>query len=117
MLLEALDDFMLKILIGCAFVQIAAEISFALTIDDPDEKAEKLSHSWIDGSAILIAVAVVSGVGAWSDYQKEGEFLKKQQIEENTKVVSILSLFYVTGFLYSNNSITSVTKFYSNLNF
>lgn len=58
---------------------------------------EKLTHNdddpnaapwYVDGVAIWLAVAVVSLVTAISDYQKEGEFLKKQMIEENSKVVS-----------------------------
>lgn len=68
MLLEALDDFMLKILIGCAIFQLIIEMSTA--------SPEDLSHAWIEGFAILLAVAVVSLVGAGSDYKKEGQFLK-----------------------------------------
>ena len=69
MLLEALDDFMLKILIGCAIFQLVIELSTATE--------EELSHAWIEGFAILLAVAVVSLVGATSDYKKEGQFLKQ----------------------------------------
>lgn len=64
MLLEALDDFMLKILIGCAIFQLVIEMSTA--------SKEELAHAWIEGFAILLAVAVVSLVGAGSDYKKEG---------------------------------------------
>lgn len=49
---------------------------------------EDLSHAWIEGFAILLAVAVVSLVGAGSDYKKEGQFLKQQQIAEDSKIVS-----------------------------
>jgi len=34
------------------------------------------AHAWIEGAGILIAVAIVSGVTAWSDYTKEQQFLK-----------------------------------------
>ena len=64
LLLGALDDFMLKILIGCAIFQLVIEMSTATE--------EELSHAWIEGFAILLAVAVVSLVGAGSDYKKEG---------------------------------------------
>lgn len=64
MLKEALDDFMLKILIGCAIFQLIIEMSTA--------SAEDLGHAWIEGFAILLAVAVVSLVGAGSDFKKEG---------------------------------------------
>lgn len=82
MLLEALDDFMLKILIGCAIFQLIIEMSTA--------SKEDLAHAWIEGFAILLAVAVVSLVGAGSDYKKEGQFLKQQEIAEEAKVVGIL---------------------------
>ena len=64
MLKEALDDFMLKILIGCAVFQLIIEMSTA--------SKEDLGHAWIEGFAILLAVAVVSLVGAGSDFKKEG---------------------------------------------
>lgn len=82
MLKEALDDFMLKILIGCAVFQLIIEMSTA----DPED----LGHAWIEGFAILLAVAVVSLVGAGSDYKKEGQFLTQQQIAEDTKIVSTI---------------------------
>jgi len=63
-LLAALDDFMLKILIVCAIFSIVVEMSFA----SPEERGS----AWIEGTAILLAVALVSGVTAWSDYKKEG---------------------------------------------
>jgi len=79
LLLTALDDFMLKILIVCAIFSIVVEMSFA--------KPEERSKAWVEGTAILLAVALVSGVTAWSDYKKEGQFLKTQQLEENSKTV------------------------------
>ena len=82
LLLGALDDIMLKILMACAIVGMLMEY-YAHNSDDPN------ALPWyLDGLAIWLAVAVVSLVTAISDYQKEGEFLKKQLIEENSKVVS-----------------------------
>lgn len=63
-LIEALNDFMLKILIGCAIFSIIVDTSFA--------NKETIAHAWVDGTAILFAVAVVSIVTAWSNYKKEG---------------------------------------------
>lgn len=84
LLLGALDDIMLKILMACAIVGMIMEY-LAHNNDDPN------AVPWyIDGVAIWMAVAVVSLVTAVSDYQKEGEFLKKQLIEENSKVVTVL---------------------------
>jgi hypothetical protein len=68
LLLAALDDFMLKILIVCAIFSIVVDMSFA--------KPEHRKFAWIEGTAILFAVAVVSGVTAWSDWKKEAQFLK-----------------------------------------
>lgn len=81
MLKAALDDFMLKILIGCAIFQLVIELSTA--------SAEDLGHAWIEGFAILLAVAVVSLVGAGSDYKKEGQFLKQQELAERAKNVTM----------------------------
>jgi hypothetical protein len=44
---------------------------------------------YVEGVAIWMAIAVVSLVTAISDFQKEGEFLKKQMIEYNGKVVTL----------------------------
>lgn len=87
MLCAALDDFMLKILIGCAIFSIIVEMAFA-------ETPEKRKTAWIEGFAILFAVAVVSVVSAWSDYKKEGQFLKQQMLEEHSKIVSLVRYLY-----------------------
>jgi len=68
MLLAVLDDIMLKILMVCAVV--------SMTVDYITHK-EGGAPWYVEGVAIWSAVAVVSLVGAISDYQKEGEFLKK----------------------------------------
>ena len=76
---------MLKILIVCAIFSIVVDMSFAT----PAQRA----YAWIEGTAILFAVAVVSGVTAWSDYEKEGQFLEQQLLEEKSKIVSKKSNF------------------------
>lgn len=82
LLLAALDDFMLKLLLVCAVFSITVDMSFAT----PAER----SHAWIEGTAIIFAVAVVSLVGAWSDYKKEGQFLEQQKVDENSKTVWVM---------------------------
>lgn len=89
LLLGALDDIMLKILMICAIV--------SMTVDYIMHK-EGGNPWYVEGLAIWFAVAVVSLVTAISDYQKEGEFLKKQLIEENSKVVSIEFQFHFFSF-------------------
>ena len=80
LLYGALDDIMLKILMACAIVSMVVDYAMHKEGGNP---------WYVEGLAIWFAVAVVSLVTAISDYQKEGEFLKKQLIEENSKVVSI----------------------------
>lgn len=81
LLLGALDDVMLKILMACAIV--------SMVVDYNMHKPGGVEW-YVEGLAIWAAVAVVSLVTAISDYQKEGEFLKKQLIEENSKVVTLI---------------------------
>ena len=83
---------MLKILMACAIV--------SMVVDYNMHKPGGVEW-YVEGLAIWAAVAVVSLVTAVSDYQKEGEFLKKQLIEENSKVVSIhfsISKFSISSF-------------------
>jgi magnesium-transporting ATPase (P-type) len=76
MVLAALDDLMLKVLLVCAVFSIVVDMSFAAGESDPIKREQKLKTGWIEGFAILTAVAVVSLFGAWSDYNKEKQFLK-----------------------------------------
>ena len=68
LLIGALDDIMLKILMVCAIVSM---------IVDGYMHKEGGAPWYVEGVAIWLAIAVVSLVTAISDYQKEGEFLKK----------------------------------------
>jgi magnesium-transporting ATPase (P-type) len=74
-----LDDFMLRLLLVCAVVEIAVEVGFA--------DAEERRTAWIEGVAIFIAVFVVAGVGSWNDWQKEQQFLKLQAESDRENVV------------------------------
>lgn len=58
-----MDDFMLKILIVCAFLSITIDMSLA----DADHR----NMAWVEGTAILVAVLVVSSVGAYNDWAKD----------------------------------------------
>jgi hypothetical protein len=73
---------MLQVLIVCAIFSIVVDMSFA--------EGHERAHAWIEGAAILIAVAVVSLVTAVSDYKKEGQFLKQLEIEIAGQVVTVL---------------------------
>ena len=60
LLMEALDDMMLKLLLVCACVSIAVDMGFA---DEHDR-----AYAWVEGFSILVAVATVSLVSSISDY-------------------------------------------------
>jgi len=73
-LLEALDDFMMKVLIVAA----TASLIFGYIGAAPED----YGHVWIDSVAIYMAVIVVSGVGSLVDWTREREFVKRT-IEDN----------------------------------
>jgi hypothetical protein len=60
--IEALDDFILKILLVAACLSIALEVGVAA----PEDR----SLAWIEGFAILVAVFVCAIVTAVNNYQK-----------------------------------------------
>jgi len=93
LVLDALDDFMLKLLLVCATVIIPVEVGFA--------EAEERKTAWIEGFVIYVAVAVVSLVSAGSDYSKEGQFLSNLASEEKDKIVSKFHqlFFYLNMFM------------------
>mmetsp|Transcript_9465 Transcript_9465/g.9189 ORF Transcript_9465/g.9189 Transcript_9465/m.9189 type:complete len:973 (+) Transcript_9465:1130-4048(+) len=80
--LEALDDLMLKILIVSAIISIIISMIFA----DDDERP----IAWVEGGAILFAVAVVTGVTAWNDYQKEKQFMKLTEYSDSKNNFTVL---------------------------
>ena len=73
---EALEDFMVRVLIICAIVSIALGCTLS---DEP-------SKDWIDGVSIIIAVLFVVLVGSITNYHKEKQFRKLNQVQqEGTK--------------------------------
>ena len=78
---EALQDFMIRLLIVCAIFALVTEMAFA-------KDAETRSYAWVEGAGILAAVAFVTLFTAASDYNKETQFLENQAKEYNAKVVS-----------------------------
>jgi len=77
------------------------------------KKPEHLATAWIEGFAILVAVAVVSLVTAGSDYKKEGQFLKQQAIAEVGKVVSTLSIYIFNAKIKGKHSIRAGAGFFN----
>ena len=85
LLLEALGDETLKILMVAAAVSIIIEgnlklINLVSTSDHPET-------AWIEGVAILVAVAVCSLVTAANDYQKEKQFQALNNVADQRKMV------------------------------
>lgn len=77
-----MNDFMLKLLIVAAFISIIVSMIFATE----DER----SLAWVEGSAILVAVLVVTSVTAWNDYKKEEQFLKLNTYNDAQNNVVVL---------------------------
>ena len=68
------------ILIAAAFVSLG--LGFFVTPSDPNEQ----NTGWIEGTAILAAVVIVSFVTAINDYSKEIQFRKLNKVKENKSV-------------------------------
>jgi len=62
---------------------------FSVIVDMIVSDSEKRKTAWIEGTAILIAVALVAGVGSFVDWRKELAFVevKLKQMEKNVCVV------------------------------
>ena len=77
---DALDDLMIKILIGAAFVQIILGATFG---EDP-------SKDWVDGLSIIAAVIVVTLVGSITNYQKEEKFHELNAIQNKGTTYKVI---------------------------
>jgi len=80
--IKALDDFMLKLLLVCACVDIGFGLGFAAPHDR--------SHAWIEGFAIFLAVFIVVFVGSYNDYSKEEQFFKLYALDQEGKFVQCM---------------------------
>ena len=90
---ESLEDVMVRVLILCAILSIALGCTLS---DDP-------SKDWIDGVSIIIAVLVVVLVGSITNYQKEKQFRKLTQVEQEGKKYQIIREGIIN--LYSSDDI------------
>ena len=70
---------MLKVLIVAAVISIVIEMIFS----------DHREIAWIEGAAILVAVAVVSLVTAWNDFQKESQFIALNKFSESKNLISV----------------------------
>jgi len=76
---EALKDFTMRILLLCAVVSLI----LGLTVDDDP------SHGWIDGAAIMVAVALVTLVTAFNDYSKDRKFRKLNEVSDEKRRITV----------------------------
>lgn len=72
--LDALEDPMLFILLICAFVSLGVEM------------AAHPETGWVDGTAIFIAVNIVALVTAINDFDKEKQFRRLNDVNDNIEV-------------------------------
>ena len=77
---EALDDLMVKILIGAAILQIVLGVVFG---EDP-------AKDWVDGLSIIIAVLVVTLVGSITNYQKEQKFHELNDLQNEGTIYKVI---------------------------
>ena len=78
LLLEALDDFTVKVLLGAGSASLGLEFWLA--------QQDGSKPNWIEGVSILAAVAVVTLVTAGNNYQKEKQFKALQEVQAEETV-------------------------------
>jgi len=114
---EAIQDFVLILLIVLGAISIAVEVT---THNDHDEEEgeNKCTTCWIEGAAILLSVCIVVCMQAGIDYGKQFSFLRLTQSLHETnmksvirggKLISIIDDDIVVGDILSVNSHTHAT--------
>jgi len=90
---DLLQDPMLILLIACGCISIIAGIIEAGQEHGAKStsKCTKGSLAWLEGGAVLIAVAVVTLVGALNDYKKDKQFRDMEKKSEDKKIRVIRS--------------------------
>lgn len=76
-----MDDMILKALLVAGI----AKIIIKMVLED-----DKRQTAWIEGFAILLAVAIVVFVTAWNDLKKEKDFQHLNEKADEGKIISIL---------------------------
>lgn len=78
---DALEDVTLRILILCAFVSVVLETSLA---------TDESGYSWLNGAAILLAVAIIVGVECANNYEKQAAFTKLNSRSQDLTTVCVV---------------------------
>ena len=79
---EALKDLMMRLLMVAAIISII----FGMTLEDPKTGRVDREEGWIEGTAILISVALVVLVTATNDYQKAKKFAEMEAVQSKKDV-------------------------------
>uniref|UniRef100_A0A7S1NU91 P-type Cu(+) transporter n=1 Tax=Eutreptiella gymnastica TaxID=73025 RepID=A0A7S1NU91_9EUGL len=79
---EALKDLMMRLLIVAAIISIV----FGMTLEDPKTGRVEREEGWIEGTAILISVALVVLVTATNDYSKAKKFQEMEAVQSKKDV-------------------------------
>ena len=87
---EALNDFMLKILLVSAVVSIVASMIVEVDHRSTGKTLKLTLLAWIEGTAILLAVQVVATVTAWNDYKKEQQFLALNKLSDSKNTFALI---------------------------
>lgn len=78
---EALDDFILKILMVASIVSIGVEVGTA--------SSDHRKTAWIEGFVVLVAVGICSLVTAANNYSKERQFQDLNKVADARKRVTL----------------------------
>jgi len=79
---DAFQDPMMRLLCASAIVSLI----LGLTVADPHTGRVDYDHGWIEGTAILVSVLIVTTVSSVNDYQKEQKFKELSKAAPPTKV-------------------------------
>jgi Ca2+ transporting ATPase len=83
--LEAISDQIIIILAISAVVSII----FGMTLPDPHSGVVERAKGWIEGTAIIISIGVVSLVGSVNNYQKAKKF-EEMEAEQSVQDVQVM---------------------------
>ncbi|CAM37872.1 putative P-type ATPase [Leishmania braziliensis MHOM/BR/75/M2904] len=87
MVWESLEDRMVQILIASAVISLV----LGLTVPDQDTGLVNYAHGWIEGTAILLSVTIITLVSSINNYQKEQKFKELSKATPPVKVQVVRS--------------------------
>ena len=82
--IDAFKDRIVQILTGAAIISII----FGMTLPNPHSGHVEYDHGWIEGTAIIISVLVVTMTGSINNYTKAKKF-EEMEKEQSVKDVSV----------------------------